>query len=117
MSKGSGGGGYGSKQHVEGSVRTGSGSRNARPAGATNIGLMYGDHTTNRPGSSGYRGEQLHGPAERNFNPTKYGNEIAASTKPGPGGSRQVMSSGSQGTHGPVTGTRAPQGRGFDERG
>ena len=73
MSKGSGGGGYHSRQHVEKSVRTGSGSKSTRPAGVSQIGYMVGDHTTNRPGSSGYRGEPLHN--NRNFNPTKYGNE------------------------------------------
>jgi hypothetical protein len=103
--KGSGGGGYGGKQHVEGSVRTGSGSRNARPAGATNIGLMYGDHTTNRPGSSGYRGEKLHGPAERNFQPVKFGNEVALNVGKGGCGTGRTLhgQAGSQGTHGATT--------------
>jgi hypothetical protein len=44
---------------------------------------------------------------------TKFGNEIAANTVCKPGGSREVMSSGSQGQHGQVAGNRAPQGRGI----
>jgi hypothetical protein len=69
--RGSGGGGFGSRPHVEKSVRTGSGSRGTRPSGVSQIGYAVGDHTTNRPGSSGYKGEALHN--DRNFNPTKYG--------------------------------------------
>jgi len=96
--KGSGGGGgYGSRQHVEGSVRVGSGSKSARPAGVAQIGLMWGRHIT-RSGDSNYSGEKLHN--DRNFQPTKFGNEIAANTVCGPGGSREVMRSGSQGAHG-----------------
>jgi hypothetical protein len=106
MSKGSGGGGYHSRQHVEKSVRTGSGSKSTRPAGVSQIGYMVGDHTTNRPGSSGYRGEPLHN--NRNFNPTKYGNELALRVgKGGPGADREVLRSGGQGCHGqPAQGER-----------
>jgi hypothetical protein len=39
------------------------------------------------------------------------GNTVAASTVAGPGGSRTVMRSGTQGTHGPVVQGNAPQGR------
>jgi hypothetical protein len=98
MSKGSGGGGYGSRPHVEKPVRTGTGSRGTHPGGVAQLGQHTGDHTTNRPGSSGYRGEPLHN--DRSFQPVEFGNAIAARTQCGPGGSRQVMSSGSQGTHG-----------------
>jgi hypothetical protein len=41
------------------------------------LGQSQGDHTTDRSGSTGYRGEKLHGPAERNFQPTKFGNKVA----------------------------------------
>jgi len=95
--KGSGGGGYGSRQHVEKPVKTGTGSRNARPAGVSQFGYSYGDHTTNRPGSSGYTGEKLHGPADRNFQPTKFGNEVALNVgKGGCGTGRTIYASGSQ---------------------
>ena len=116
--KGRGGGGYGSRPHVETPVRTGSGSKSTRPAGVSQIGYQVGDHTTNRPGSSGYRGEKLHSP-ERNFQPVKFGNELATNVgKGGPGAGRTLYGqSGLQGQHGPVAGSPRPQGRGFDERG
>src|SRR6516165_11788076 len=58
------GGGYGSRQHVEKPVRTGSGSKNARPAGVSQIGYAVGDHSTNRPRSSGYRVVNVPGTTE-----------------------------------------------------
>jgi hypothetical protein len=73
------------------------------------LGQHTGDHTTNRPGSSGYRGEPLHN--NRNFQPVPFGNEVAARTVCGPGGSREVLRSGGQGTHGSVAGERSPRGR------
>jgi len=101
MARGSGGGGYGSRQHVEKPVRTGSGSKSTRPAGVSQIGYQVGDHTTNRPGSSGYRGEKPHSP-ERNFQPVPFGNQIATNVgKGGPGTGRTLHGqSGSQGCHG-----------------
>jgi len=109
MAKGSGGGGYHSRQHVEKPIKTGTGSRSTRPAGVAQIGYIVGDHTTNRPGSSGYKGEKLHSP-ERNFNPVKFGNEVALNVgKGGPGTGREVMASGSQGCHGqPAAGNPPP---------
>jgi hypothetical protein len=109
------GGGLHSKNVVQQSVRTGSGSRGTHPGGVAQLGQHVGDHTTNRPGSSGYRGEPLH--TGRNFQPVEFGNAIAARTVCKPGGSREVMPSGGQGTHGPVAGSPRPPGRGFDERG
>ena len=115
--RGSGGGGYGSRPHVEKSVRTGTGSRGTHPGGVAQLGQHTGDHTTNRPGSSGYRGEPLHN--DRNFQPVKFGNELATNVgKGGPGAGRTLYGqSGQQGQHGPVAGSPRPQGRGFDERG
>jgi len=102
MARGSGGGGYGSRPHVEKPVKTGSGSRNARPAGVAQLGQIQGDHTTNRPGSSGYTGEKLHGPASRNAQFAPFGNEIAGNVgRGGPGAGRTLYGqAGSQGTHG-----------------
>jgi hypothetical protein len=92
------GGGYGSRQHVEKSVRTGSGSRGTRPAGVAMFGQSQGDHITNKD-STGYRGEHLHG--GRSFQPVKFGNEVALNVgKGGPGTGRDVHASGSQGQHG-----------------
>jgi hypothetical protein len=95
------GGGYGSRQHVEKPVRTGSGSHSTRPAGISQIGYQVGDHTTNRPGSSGYRGERLHNPS-KNFNPVPYGNEVALNVGKGGCGTGRTLygQAGSQGTHG-----------------
>ena len=98
--KGSGGGGYGSRPHVEKSVRTGTGSRGTRPAGVAQIGNAWGDHVTNQ-GKTNYQGERLHN--DRDFQPVKFGNELALNVgKGGPGAGREVFASGAQGTHGPV---------------
>jgi hypothetical protein len=96
------GGGYGSRQHVETKVRTGSGSKSARPAGVAQIGYAVGDHSTNNPNSTGYRGEKLHGPASRNFQPVPFGNEVALNSKSAPGQGRTIYKTGSQCQTGPV---------------
>jgi hypothetical protein len=112
MTKGSGGGGYGSRQHTEQSVRTGSGPRSARPAGVAMFGTMQGNHVTTHGGSAtDYRGERLHN--DRTFQKTQFGNEIAANTVCEPGGSREVLRSGGQGQHGSPAGTRPAPGRGI----
>jgi hypothetical protein len=112
---GSGGGGYGSKQHTEHSVRTGTGPRSARPAGVAQIGTAIGDHITNKS-DTGYRGEKLHN--DRTFQPVPYGNEVALNVgKGGCGTGRTIYKTGSQGQQGQVAGSPRPQGRGFDERG
>jgi hypothetical protein len=95
------GGGYGSRQHVETKVRTGSGSKSARPAGVAMFGQIQGDHITNK-GSTGYTGERLHNP-ERNFNTgVKFGNEVALNVGKGGCGTGRTLygQAGSQGTHG-----------------
>ena len=94
------GGGIASRVNVSPSVRTGTGSRGAHPGGVAQLGQHVGDHTTNRPGSSGYRGEPLHN--NRNFNPTKFGNEVALNVGKGGCGTRRTLygQAGSQGTHG-----------------
>ena len=98
MARGSGGGGYHSRQHVEKPVKTGTGSRGTRPAGVAMFGTIQGDHVTNKD-STGYTGEPLHG--GRSFQPVKFGNEVALNVgKGGPGTGRNVMACGSQGTHG-----------------
>ena len=93
--RGSGGGGYGSRPHVEKPIRTGSGSRGTHPGGVAQLGQHTGDHTTNRPGSSGYRGEPLHN--NRSFQPVKFGNEVSLNVgKGGPGTGRTIYKTGSQ---------------------
>jgi hypothetical protein len=78
------------------------------------IGVSWGRHIT-RSGESNYSGERLHN--DRTFQKTQFGNEIAANTVCKPGGSREVLPSGGQGTHGGVAGSKPGPGRGFDERG
>jgi hypothetical protein len=105
------GGGIASRQHVQTSVKTGAGSFNARPAGAAQIGLMVGDHATHSGNSTGYKGEPLHGPAERNF-PTRLGNEVALNVgRGGPGTGRDIHATGSQGQHGNVAGNAPARSR------
>jgi hypothetical protein len=108
MSKGSGGGGYGSRPHVEKPVRTGSGSHSTNPGYVSQLGNKVGSHTTNK-GDSGYRGEIFHD--RRDFQPTPFGNEIAARTTCGPGGSRTIYSSGTQGTTGAPASGNPPANR------
>ena len=113
MTKGSGGGGYHSRQHVEKSVRTGTGSRGTNPGGVGQLGAMQGSHVT-RGEESSYRGEPLHG--GRSFQPVKFGNEVALNVgKGGCGTGRTIYSSGSQSGssgHGPSNpGNPRPQAR------
>jgi hypothetical protein len=105
------GGGIKSRVVTERPVRTGTGSRSTRPAGVSQIGYAVGDHTTNRPGSSGYRGERLHSP-ERNFQPVPFGNAKALDVGKGGCGTGRTLygQSGSQGMHGqPARGNPQPQ--------
>ena len=93
MAKSKSGGGITGKNVRQVKVRTGGPNRKANPGGVAQIGYSYGEHVTDRRESSGYRGEPLFkGPALQ----SKLGNEIAASTKAGPGGSREVHYCGSQ---------------------
>jgi len=89
------GGGIGMNKNVEPRVRTGTGSRGTHPGGVAQLGQHTGDHTTNRPGSSGYRGEPLHN--NRNFQPVPFGNAVALNVgKGGPGTGRTIYRTGSQ---------------------
>jgi hypothetical protein len=112
--KGSGGGGYGSRQHTEQSVRTGTGSKSARPAGVAQIGTSWGNHVTDRSETSRYSGERLHN--DRNFQPVKFGNEVALNVGKGGCGTGRTLygQAGSQGTHGATNpGSPQPKGRGI----
>jgi len=99
--KGSGGGGYGSKNVVQPNVRTGSGSRGTRPAGVSQLGNKQGSHVTHDR-ESDYRGERLHN--DRSFQPVPFGNEVALNVgKGGCGTGRNLYGqAGSQGTHGAI---------------
>jgi hypothetical protein len=100
--KGSRGGGYHSRQHVEKSVRTGTGSHSTRPGGVGQLGQKQGSHVT-RHSDSDYRGERLHNPS-KNFQPVKFGNEVALNVGRGGCGTGRTLygQAGSQGTHGSV---------------
>jgi hypothetical protein len=101
------GGGIASNKVVQKPVRTGTGSQSARPAGVAQIGNAWGNHATSQ-GRTNYTGERLHN--DRNYQPTKFGNEIAANTTCGPGGSRTVYKTGSQDQYG-SGGPPKPAGR------
>jgi hypothetical protein len=91
-------GGWRSRQHVETKVRTGSGSRSTNPGGVGQLGNLQGSHVT-RGQDSSYRGDPLH--SGRSFQPVPFGNQVALNVGGGgPGKGREVMASGSQGTHG-----------------
>jgi hypothetical protein len=106
------GGGLGMNKNVSPPVRTGTGAHNARPAGVAQLGYAVGDHATHSGKSTGYKGEALHGPASRNFQQTKFGNEVALNVgKGGPGTGRTVYHCGTQATQGPVAGNPKPGGR------
>jgi hypothetical protein len=76
------------------------------------IGNAWGNHATHE-GRTDYTGERLHN--DRNFQPVKFGNEVALNVgKGGPGAGREVMPSGGQGCHGAVNpGQPRPAGRGI----
>jgi hypothetical protein len=105
-------GGIKSKNIVERPVRTGKGSRGTNPGGVAQLGQHVGDKATHgNSKGTGYRGDPFHiGPS---FQPTPFGNEIAANTVCKPGGSREVMPQGGQRQHGDVAGSRPRPGRGI----
>jgi hypothetical protein len=100
-----------SKNLVHKPVRTGAERRHIQKAGVAQLGQMQGSHVTHG-GDTGYRGIGLIGPKHPISQPL--GNEIAAATKCGPGGSREVMRTGSQGVHGtPAQGNPPTKGELF----
>jgi len=104
-----------SRNKVSVGQRLGSGANRVHVA-ATNqrLGGKVGDHTTAQ-GATGYTGETLYNRNAPTFDPVKHGNEIAATTQCGPGGSRSVSKTGSQGVHGePARGNPAPVSRSGD---
>jgi hypothetical protein len=58
-----------------------------------------GDHVTGK-GATGYKGETLYNRSAPTFDPVRYGNAVSATTQCGPGGSRTVYKTGSQGVQG-----------------
>jgi hypothetical protein len=92
------GGGIKSRVNVEPGYRHGQQKKRTIPAGVAQIGQRQGNHPTNKDATS-YGGVSLFGGTGY---PSKLGNRAAAETKAGPGGSREVMPSGSQCMTGPA---------------
>lgn len=103
-------GGIASRQHVEKPVKTGSGSKGISPGWVGQRGQKQGSHVTDRRESS-YRGEPKF--TGRNFQPVKFGNEVALNVgKGGCGTGRTIHKTGSQDQHGqPAQGNPEPAGR------
>jgi hypothetical protein len=79
-------------------VRTGAARQAAHVPGVAQQGQHVGSHATNK-GDTGYKGEPLF---KGQGYPSRLGNEVAATTQCGVGGSRTIAKTGSQGTHGSV---------------
>ena len=90
------GGGPQSRQVVSKPMRTGGA---ARPGGAGQIGTSIGTHVTEKRRETDYRGVPVFNGGAISL---KLGNQIAAETTCGVGGSRSVYKTGSQQTHGSV---------------
>jgi hypothetical protein len=114
LSKGGPGGGAGSKSLAKTTQYfTGQPGMKVNPGGVSQFGGAVGNHSSDPPRTSGYRGD----PVKMGSLPNReLGNECAVNTVCGPGGSRTVMKSGTNAQHGPVAGSPKPVGRGFDSR-
>jgi hypothetical protein len=99
LSRGSAGGGHGSRVVTQKPVRYGQPREGIRERGVSQIGSSMGNHATAsgkmlRKAVEPVRGGPM--PAGGNV---PLGNQVSAETNFGPGGSRTVMPSGGQGTH------------------
>jgi hypothetical protein len=93
-------GGLKSRNVVQKPVRTGVGARGVNTKFVSRVGQSMGNKATEQSGIIPYVREEVYGGGS--FRPAPMGNAVAASTQCGPGGSRTVMRSGQQGTHGAV---------------
>jgi len=108
------GGGIRSNQNVRPPQRLGAAGRGVTPGYSGQLGSALGNKAMN----DAKRLTKAAEPMTTRGNPSvKLGNEVAAATVCGPGGSRTIYGTAGQGQHGPVAGTVRPPGRGFDERG
>jgi hypothetical protein len=93
-------GGLKSKNITERPVRVGPGARAIDKNWVAQIGSSQGNHATMKSKIlPDHRADPYGGPS---FRPAPMGSTVAAQTVCGPGGSRTVMRSGQQGTHGNV---------------
>jgi hypothetical protein len=101
------GGGIKSRVNVERPVRTGAPRERIRHSGVAQIGIRVGNHVTNQ-GATGYGGINPFG-AGQGY-PSKLGNEVAATTVCGVGGSRTIYKTGTQDVQGaPAKGDPMPR--------
>jgi hypothetical protein len=105
---GRGGGGIGSKATAKVTIyNAGYPAKQINPRGVSQIGSSIGNHVTER-GRTLTRGvEPVRGGSLGPLGSVPLGNQVSVATQCGPGGSREVMRSGSQGVQGPVAG-KAP---------
>jgi hypothetical protein len=99
-------------KNVEPKYRTGGPNRPAAVKGASQIGASQGAHVTERRRELDFSGVSkpvFDGGSA--LNPAPLGNQVAATTKCGPGGSRNIYRSGAQ--QGLQT-RQMPKGRSFD---
>jgi hypothetical protein len=104
------GGGITMNKNVKGNVRAGPASTNkVSPAGVSQLGYATGDKLKGEGSHTGINTAQkvFQGTAPQ----VRSGNDVAASTVAGPGGSRTVLRSGGQGVHGPVIPDNRPPAR------
>jgi hypothetical protein len=94
LSRGGPGGGHGSRQHVQTSVRPGAPRERVRHAGVAQIGQAQGNHVTEQ-GATAYVGVKSFGAGQGT--PSELGNARALNVgKGGPGTGRTVYAAGSQ---------------------
>jgi len=104
-------GGIKSRNVVSKPMRTGVGARGVDKQWVSQIGQSMGNHITER--GEPVRGVRAVDPYKGpSFRPAKLGNQVAAETKCGVGGSREIHRSGSQ--HGLVDRQNNPRGRDID---
>jgi hypothetical protein len=104
-------GGIGSRNVTDRTVRTGDGARAVNTKFASRVGQSIGNKATEKRGTIPYVREDVYKPP--NFNPVPQGNQVAASTQCGPGGSRNIYRSGGQ--HGLKSPRPMPGGRSIDD--
>jgi hypothetical protein len=108
---GRGGGGIGSRATTKVTVyNAGYPAERINPRGVSQIGESIGNHSTERGKKLTGGVEAVRGGALGALGSVPLGNQVSVSTQCGPGGSRNVYGSGSQGQTGPVAGSPKPQG-------
>jgi hypothetical protein len=108
------GGGAASNKFINKPVRVGQRAERVHQGGAGQIGVAQGSHVMDRRKDSPYRGDPLRGALRPPGTPgsVRLGNELAAKTVCGPGGSRNLYGqSGTNQQYGAPAGTAPAKGR------